>query len=310
MPVSYRIRLIAPSGYCQNQSAAARGVAALHAAGHRVENSEVIRRRYQRFAGSESERLADINDIATVTPLPDIVLAVRGGYGASRLLGDIRCADIATRLKGQPVALCGHSDFTALQLTLLAQTGLVTFSAPMLAGNFGAEPISHFTTDHFFGLLGQKSYTIHWSENTQQSFHGAGTLWGGNLAMLTSLVGTPWMPDIRDGILVIEDVNEHPFRVERMLLQLYYAGILQKQQAVITGSFSGATVSDYDQGYDFTTVWQYLSELSGVPFIDGLPFGHEQQTVTLPIGAHAALDCEQGTATLTLSGYPVPQGQE
>lgn len=310
MPVSYRIRLIAPSGYCHNQSAAARGVAALKTAGHRIENSEVIGRRCQRFAGTEAERLADINDIATLTPLPDILLAVRGGYGASRLLADIRYADIAARLTGQPVALCGHSDFTALQLALLAQSGLVTFSAPMLAGNFGAEPISDFTVDHFFGLLGQKSYTIHWSENTQQSFHGTGTLWGGNLAMLTSLVGTPWMPAISDGILVIEDVNEHPFRVERMLLQLYYAGILQKQQAVILGSFSGATLSDYDHGYDFTTVWQYLSQLSGIPFIDGLPFGHEQQTVTLPIGAQAALDCDHGAASLTLSGYPVLQGHE
>lgn len=310
MPVSYRIRLIAPSGYCHNQSAAARGVAALHAAGHRLENSEIIHRRRQRFAGSEAERLADINDIATLSPLPDILLAVRGGYGASRLLGDIRYADIATRLTGEQVALCGHSDFTAIQLALLAQTGLVTFSAPMLAGNFGAEPISDYTKDHFFGLLGQKSYTIHWSENTQQSFHGAGTLWGGNLAMLTSLVGTPWMPDISDGILVIEDVNEHPFRVERMLLQLYYTGILQRQQAVIIGSFSGATLSDYDQGYDFNTVWRYLSELSGVPFIQGLKFGHEPETVTLPIGADATLHCQQGEVALTLSGYPVPQGQE
>lgn len=310
MSLTYRIRLIAPSGYCHNQSAAAQGVTVLRTAGHHVENSEIILRRRQRFAGSEAERLADINDIATLSPLPDILLAVRGGYGASRLLGDIRYSEIATRLTGEQVALCGHSDFTAIQLALLAQTGLVTFSAPMLAGNFGAEPISDYTKDHFFGLLGQKNYTLHWSENTQHSLCIDGTLWGGNLAMLASLVGTPWMPTLNDGILVIEDVNEHPFRVERMLLQLYYAGILQKQQAVIIGSFSGATLSDYDQGYDFNTVWHYLSELSGVPFIQGLKFGHEPQTVTLPIGAHAVLHCQQGEVALTLSGYPVPQGHE
>ncbi|KGD73743.1 peptidase S66 [Tatumella morbirosei] len=305
MSASHTIRLIAPSGYCINQPAAERGLQFLRDAGHRLENDTVIQRRFQRFAGTDEQRLTDINQLAHCTELPDIALAVRGGYGASRLLTKIDYPALAERLTGQPVALCGHSDFTAIQLALLSQCGLITFSSPMLAGNFGASPPSEFTLQHFWKLLRQKSYTIHWSGNIQKDFSAEGVLWGGNLAMLTSLTGTRWMPDIDNGILFIEDINEHPFRIERMLLQLWHAGILQRQQAVITGSFSGGTLSDYDNGFSLDTVWQYMQELCGVPFIDGLQFGHEQETVTLPIGASARLNSLGTARTLVLSHYPV-----
>ncbi|GAA0468636.1 MULTISPECIES: muramoyltetrapeptide carboxypeptidase [Tatumella] len=305
MSVNPTIRLIAPSGYCINQQAAERGLDYLLTAGYRLENTGVVTRRYQRFAGTDEQRLADLNHLADCENLPDIVLAVRGGYGASRLLSQIDYSALGKRLAGQPVAICGHSDFTAIQLALLSRCGLITFSAPMLAGNFGASPPSEFTLQHFRNILRQKSYTIHWSGNKQKDFSVSGTLWGGNLAMISSLTGTPWMPQTDNGILVIEDVNEHPFRIERMLLQLWHAGILQRQQAVITGSFSGARPSEYDQDFSLDSVWQYLQELSGVPFIDGLSFGHEQQTVTLPIGATAELTSRAGQNSLTLSGYPV-----
>ncbi|GAA0500503.1 muramoyltetrapeptide carboxypeptidase [Tatumella terrea] len=306
MTSRYTIRLIAPSGYCINQAAAWRGVKYLQDLGHRPENTEVITRRFQRFAGTDTERLADLNDLADSPSLPDIALAVRGGYGAGRLLCDIRYTALADRLAQHPVALCGHSDFTAIQLALFAQTGFITYSAPMLAGNFGAEHPSAFTLQHFRDILRQKSYTIRWRGNTPENLSLKGTLWGGNLAMLCSLTGTPWMPVVGQGILVIEDVNEHPFRVERMLLQLWHAGILQQQQAVILGSFSGATLSEYDQGFSYDTVWQTLRELSGIPFISGLPFGHEQETVTLPIGASAHLQVADGDCSLTLTGHPLP----
>ena len=306
MTARYVIRLIAPSGYCINQAAAWRGVQHLQDEGHRLENTDVITRRFQRFAGTDAERLADLNDLAGNTPLPDIALAVRGGYGAGRLLSEIRYAPLADRLRHHPVALCGHSDFTAIQLALFAQTGLITYSAPMLAGNFGAESPSAFTLQHFREILKKKSYTIHWRGKTTENLSVTGTLWGGNLTMLCSLTGTPWMPVVKQGILVIEDVNEHPFRIERMLLQLWHAGILQQQQAVILGNFSGATLSEYDQGFSHDTVWQTLRDLSGIPFITGLPFGHEQDTVTLPIGANAHLQVQDSNCSLTLTGHPLP----
>ncbi|ECE5990954.1 muramoyltetrapeptide carboxypeptidase [Salmonella enterica subsp. salamae] len=298
--------LIAPSGYCINQQAALRGVQRLTDAGHQVENDEVIRRRYQRFAGTDAERLADVNSLASLTSPDTIVMPVRGGYGASRLLDRIDWQALASRQQRDPLLICGHSDFTAIQAGLLAQANVITFSGPMLAANFGAETLNTFTEQHFWLALRKAQFTVEWQGDGPQC-DVQGTLWGGNLAMLISLIGTPWMPTIDKGILVLEDVNEHPFRVERMLLQLEYAGILNRQSAIILGNFSGAAPNEYDAGYSLKSVYAFLRSRLSVPLITGLDFGHEQRTVTLPIGANATLkNTRQGTQ-LTLSGHPTLQ---
>ncbi|EDY7281821.1 muramoyltetrapeptide carboxypeptidase [Salmonella enterica subsp. enterica serovar Enteritidis] len=298
--------LIAPSGYCINQQAALRGVQRLTDAGHQVENDEVIRRRFQRFAGTDAERLADVNSLASLTSPDTIVMPVRGGYGASRLLDRIDWQALASRQQRDPLLICGHSDFTAIQAGLLAQANVITFSGPMLTANFGAETLNTFTEQHFWLALRKAQFTVEWQGDGPQC-DVQGTLWGGNLAMLISLIGTPWMPTIDKGILVLEDVNEHPFRVERMLLQLEYAGILNRQSAIVLGSFSGAAPNEYDAGYSLESVYAFLRSRLSVPLITGLDFGHEQRTVTLPIGANATLkNTRQGTQ-LTLSGHPTLQ---
>lgn len=298
------IRLIAPSGYCHNQDAAQRAVSRLQAQGHQLDNLSAITRRFQRFAGEDGERLNDVNQLATLSTLPDIVLAVRGGYGASRLLDQIDYVGLQRRLLNQPIALCGHSDFTAIQLALLAQTGLVTFSGPMLAGNFGAEALSEFTLSHFWQTLSSPTVNIGWQTHSPDAGRWQGTLWGGNLAMICSLIGTPWMPQIENGILVIEDVNEHPFRIERMLIQLQQSGILARQRAIITGSFTSTSLSAYDNGFDFASVWQRIRDEYQLPVISELAFGHDADTVTLPLGASATLQLEQGEAQLAFTGHP------
>ncbi|ASG88632.1 muramoyltetrapeptide carboxypeptidase [Salmonella enterica subsp. salamae] len=295
--------LIAPSGYCINQQAALRGVQRLTDAGHQVENDEVIRRRYQRFAGTDAERLADINSLASLTTPDTIVMPVRGGYGASRLLDRIDWQTLASRQQREPLLICGHSDFTAIQAGFLAQANVITFSGPMLAANFGAETLNTFTEQHFWLALRNAQFTVAWQGDGPQC-DVQGTLWGGNLAMLISLIGTSWMPTIDKGILVLEDVNEHPFRVERMLLQLEYAGILNRQSAIILGSFSGAAPNEYDAGYSLESVYAFLRSRLSVPLITGLDFGHEQRTVTLPIGANATLKHTRQGTQLTLSGHP------
>lgn len=298
-----QFHLIAPSGYCINQSAAEMGVNRLISAGHQVNHQQVIPRRSQRFAGVESERLADINQLAELTGKNQIVLAVRGGYGASRLLDAIDWPSLIARQQQDPLLICGHSDFTAIQMGLLAKGDVITFSGPMLAGNFGAETLNDFTVHHFWQALRNETFTLEWTGDGPQC-REEGKLWGGNLAMLTSLVGTPWMPQIHDGILVLEDINEHPFRVERMLLQLLYAGILPRQKAIVLGSFTGATPNDYDAGYDLQTMYDYLRSKLTIPVISGLDFGHEQRTVTLPLGAQAKLVHTSSATTLTITGHP------
>lgn len=292
--------LIAPSGYCQNQQAALLGVQRLQAQGHRVNNTQVIERRDQRFAGNDQQRLQDLDLLTTEA---DIVMPVRGGYGATRLLPDFDAAALAARLRDRPMAICGHSDFTVIQMALLQQ-GAQTFSGPMLTSNFGAEVLSDFTIEHFWRALTSPELTLEWQTEPQQ-LDVAGTVWGGNLAMLTSLIGTPWLPTITGGILVIEDINEHPFRTERMLLQLAQHGVLARQKAIVAGSFTGVKLTDYDSGYDFNSVWTLIRQLTGLPVVSGLEFGHHWNTVTLPLGAQGHLQVEGSTATLTLSGHPV-----
>ena len=299
-----QFHLIAPSGYCINQEAAQRGIARLLESGHSVKNQTIVPRRQQRFAGTEAERLNDINALATLPGANQIVMAVRGGYGASRLLEQIDWAGLAARQQQDPLLICGHSDFTAIQLGLLALHNVITFSGPMLAGNFGAPEQDAFTVEHFWRALKNPTFTVSWQGNGPHCAR-EGQLWGGNLAMLVSLIGTPWLPAIENGILVLEDINEHPFRVERMLLQLHHAGILNRQQAIVLGSFSGAAANDYDAGYDLQTMIDYIRTRIRVPLISGLDFGHEQQTVTLPLGAQAVLVNDEKGSHLTLSGHPV-----
>ncbi|WP_437888638.1 muramoyltetrapeptide carboxypeptidase [Phytobacter sp. V91] len=298
-----RFHLIAPSGYCINQSAAALGVQRLETQGHQVDNQQVIARREQRFAGSDAERLRDLDGLVNVEGSDVIVLPVRGGYGASRLLEQVDWSGLAARQRENPLLICGHSDFTALQCGLLAQSNVITFSGPMLAANFGAPELNDFTMEHFWRALRHERFTIEWAGDGPRC-QAEGTLWGGNLAMLVSLVGTPWLPNISGGILVVEDINEHPFRVERMLLQLLHAGVLARQKALILGSFSHAGENDYDAGYNLSRMVDYLRSRLTIPVITGLAFGHEQQTVTLPLGARAVLHHAEQTQ-LTISGHPV-----
>lgn len=295
--------LIAPSGYCINQKAAALGIQRLEAQGHRVLNQQVVTRRQQRFAGTEAERAEDINALATLAGNNTIVMPVRGGYGVSRLLDKIDWPALAARQQQEPLLICGHSDFTAIQIALLCE-GVITFSGPMIAGNFGAETLNDFTVDHFWRALRNPEFTVEWAGHGPECVT-EGTVWGGNLALLVSLIGTPWLPNIENGILVVEDINEHPFRVERMLLQLFHAGILSRQNAIVLGSFSGAEPNDYDDGYDIPVMVDYLQSRLAIPVISGLDFGHEQRTVTLPLGAKGRLVHNGVTTTLSLSGHPV-----
>lgn len=154
--------LIAPSGYCIKQHAALRGIQRLTDEGHQVNNVEVIARRCERFAGTETERLEDLNSLARLTTPNTIVLAVRGGYGASRLLADIDWQALVARQQHDPLLICGHSDFTAIQCGLLAQGNVITFSGPMLVANFGADELNAFTEHHFWLALRNKTFTIEW----------------------------------------------------------------------------------------------------------------------------------------------------
>jgi muramoyltetrapeptide carboxypeptidase len=299
------IELIAPSGYPHDPAAIDRALSRLLAQGHRVEGVEATQRRYQRFGGTDGERAADLNRLADASrPLPDVVLAVRGGYGAVRILHGLDYEGLQRRLRDQPVVIVGHSDFTAIQLALLARAGVTTFGGPMLTANFGAEELSAFTMEHFWGAVTKPSFTLVVDAPQAQTVDATGMLWGGNLAIIASLIGTPYMPPVQGGILFVEDVNERPFRIERMIYQLHLAGILAQQQALVLGDFAGGKSFDYDNGYDLQAMIEQIRAVIGIPVVTGLPFGHIDDMVTLPIGAKARLVANEHGFRLTASDYP------
>lgn len=305
MVASRTIELIAPSGYPLDPAAVERALHRLREQGHRVDGVRATERRYQRFAGTDGERAAELNRLADPSrELPDIVLAVRGGYGAVRLLHGLDYEGLQKRLQGQPIAFVGHSDFTALQLALLARAGLTTFGGPMLASDFGAEQVSRFTMDHFWHALTTRTFTLKVDAPQAQPTSASGTLWGGNLATLAALVGTPYMPPVQGGILFLEDVNEQPFRIERLIYQLHLAGILEQQHALVLGSFSGCKHFESDNGYNLEEMIEHVRSVIGIPVITGLPFGHVPNLVTLPVGAHATLEADRHGFELTLDDYP------
>jgi len=290
----------APSGVVFDEGAVDRATRRLLAAGHRVVEDTTSRARHQRFAGDDDERLAAIARMAARDDV-DVAVAIRGGYGLSRLLHRI---DFAALSHGRTRWL-GHSDFTAFQLAALARAGMITYAGPMVAYDFGAEVASDYTFEHCFAMLGAREHVVDVELDGPDVAGIAGTLWGGNLAMVAHLVGTPFFPRIDGGILFLEDVSEHPYRIERMLYQLLHAGILQRQRAIVLGRFTDYRLFPHDDGYDLPIVVSHLRAAVDVPVYTGLPVGHIRDKLTLPVGGRATLaTIRDGAARLVLNVAP------
>ena len=303
MTNTFRIGVVAPSGYAADPAAFARGLAHLRSLGHTVQDFSASGTRELRFAGTDEQRIAQLHAAAR-DPGIEIVIALRGGYGLSRLLPAIDLKLLSDSVINGGKRWVGHSDFTVVQLALLS-SGAGSYAGPMICDDFSREDLSDFTQQHFWQCMSQASVRVQLPVHGNPRVQTDGTLWGGNLTMLCSLLGTPWMPAITNGILFIEDVNEHPYRVERMLLQLAQAGVLDRQRAIVLGDFSGYKLTDYDNGYDFTHLLSYMRERLSIPILQGLPFGHMKDKVTLPVGAHCVLDSSEDSLSLMMSTQSV-----
>lgn len=299
------LRLMALAGPLGDVARAQRGVDRLERAGFRVDNRECLERRFQRFAGSDAERLADLNRLADGVAPPDLLLATRGGYGAVRLLDDIDYARLCPRLIEAGTVLMGYSDITAVQLALYARGGVVSFSGPMLYGDFARETPSAFTMQWLLRALGSSGYTLEVNAPQLDVARVEGTLWGGNLSVIAALCGTPWLPVVDGGILFLEDVGEDVYKVERLLYQLLDAGVLARQGAIVLGHFSNMKEDGYDpDGYTLAAVIAALRTRLKVPIATGLPIGHVPDIVPVPVGGHGQLVLREGGFALAVSAYP------
>ena len=301
------LRIFACSGFLDKTDRINTGIARLNACGFQVTNSEAAYRRFQRFAGSDGQRIQDLQAVATgQVATPKVLLGARGGYGAIRLLPHINWDGLGARMREQGTLMMGYSDVCAVQLALLAQTGMPSFAGPMLYSEFGSPNPSPYTMQNFIQTTTQNQNTIHVGQIQSRSVNVSGTFWGGNLSVLQSLAGSPYMPNINGGILFLEDVNEQPYRIERALQTLHLAGVLKKQQAIVLGDFRMGNIRDaYDASYNLSSVVHNIQSATGVPVLTGFPFGHITNKVTMPLGAHADLkSTSNGGYQITFSQYP------
>lgn len=297
------IAIVAPGGAAPDARALAAGIARLEQQGYLVHNYYDDERRHLRFGGTDAGRLAQLT-AAAADPDVRIVIALRGSYGMSRLLPDIDFAAMAASGK----LFVGYSDFTAFQMPLMKQTGRISFAGPMMCDDFVRDEPDAYTMAQFWDCLRGPTHSVRGQVADGRADNPlvdvGGRLWGGNLAMMVSLLGTPYFHALDDGIVYIEDIAEHPYRVERMVLQLLYAGALDGQRALVLGDFSGYKLGALENGYDFETMLAYLRQRLPMPVLTGLPFGHIKRRATLPYGGMARLVSDARGFELTIGDYP------
>ncbi len=291
--------ICAPSGFITEPGSLEIANLYLTEQGYRVVVAPHANDRWEYFAGTDFDRLNDFNAFIR-NPEIDMIMAARGGYGITRLLPGLDFEAIAHSGK----VIVGFSDLTALHLALLAQTGMVSFAGPMACPDFGHHQRSSLNPVHFEQMLQSCShltppikmpFSATDGENgrllrSQVGSGVEGTLWGGNLSLVAHLVGTPYMPYLEDGILFLEEVNEEPYKIERMLLQLLHAGILQKQRAILLGQFNRCEPTTASAApYTLKSVIDFLKGWIHAPVLQNLPFGHVRDKITLPVGGHAKI---------------------
>lgn len=288
-----RIEIIAPSGAHLSIERFDAACAAMRSRGYDVRCS-APREAWQRFADTDGARVEQIHRAARATDV-DAVMITRGGYGLSRLLDRIEWPLVAASAS-RGVRWIGYSDFTAFQLALLARTGAPSYAGPGVSGDFGVEHPDAYMLEHFDALMAGRLLAVEWQDAGAEAGTGfppreiRGRLWGGNLSLLAAAVGTPYLPAIEGGLLFLEDVAEHPYRIERMLHQLLFAGVLARQRAIVLGQFTDWKASAHDNGYDLGSVVEYLRHRLEVPIVTGLPFGHVPRKAVLGIGAEYRLE--------------------
>jgi len=294
------IGIVAPASAPIDAKAIDRSVKVLQSLGFKVKLGKHLRKKQGFLAGSDEERLGDLMRMFR-DPEVKVILCVRGGYGTARLLPLFDYEVI----RANPKIFVGYSDITSLHCAFLNRANLVSFHGPMLNSDFIKENCPEFTLQSFLRTLTVPSPP----DGICQGYNGktvailrrgkaSGPLIGGNLSLLCSTIGTPYQPSFARAILFIEDLDERPYRFDRMLTHLINAGLLQKVAGIAVGinenceDSRSVRTKEYRQTLD-DVLTERLLPLK-VPLITGLPFGHVPYNATLPMGLRATLDAIKG----------------
>ena len=247
--------------------------------------------RHGYLAGTDRDRLNDINR-ALRDPKIDAIWCLRGGYGMMRILPGIDY----DALSRTPKAILGYSDVTALHAALQRKCRLVTYHGPT-----AREPMTDWSRDSLRRAVVEQADSCGVAPNAREINAGVaeGRLVGGNLAVLTSLCGTPFAPDLSDGIVILEDINEPVYRIDRMLQQLMLAGAFNGCRAIVFGECVKCPDDAGGGGRPFDEVLGEIAHSLGVPCLAGIPVGHIAEQWTIPLGATATIDTAKRALTVT-----------
>jgi len=296
------IGVVSPASSPANLENIEKGVKYLEKLGYRVEIGKNVGKAHGYLAGSDEERLNDLNSMFENKAIKAI-FCVRGGYGSGRLLDKIDFSII----KKNPKILVGYSDITALQMAIFKKTGLVSFAGPMVATDFSGK-VNEFTEENFWRVItsSKKIGKLHNPRNEKfyilNSGRGEGKILGGNLALFVSLMGTEFMPSMKDSILMLEDIGEPPYRVDRLLNQIKLGNIFNDINGVILGRF----VDCYDSDKTKETITlnevieHYFNKLK-IPILYSFSHGHIEENLTIPFGINCKLNASRSFVELNES---------
>jgi muramoyltetrapeptide carboxypeptidase len=292
------IGIVSPASSPDDFTRIEQGVKYLESLGYRVKLGKHIFKRYGYLSSTDDERADDLNEMFADEKVKAII-CVRGGYGTPRLLDKVDY----NLIKKKPKIFVGYSDITALQLAIFKKTGLVTFSGPMLAVDIYSN-FDSFAEDFFWRILTSRERKLEIKNpngvelNTLKSGKATGTLLGGNLSLIASIMGTKYQPSFNGSVLVIEDIGEEPYRIDRYLSQLKNSGVLYKINACILGQFTDCAPKEPEKSLTLEQIFNdYLGNLR-IPVISNLSYGHIPQKLTLPLGARVRVDAKRQKITI------------
>ncbi|HEX9615388.1 MAG TPA: LD-carboxypeptidase [Bacteroidota bacterium] len=290
------IGLVCPASTPSSAEKVEKAVRYLEGLGYRTKVGRHVMKQVGYLAGTDDERAEDLNEMFRDKSVR-AVIAVRGGYGTPRILTRI---DFGA-LKRDPKILVGYSDLTALQLAVFRKIGLVSFSGPM-AGVEMWNAIDPYTEEHFWKLLTSATPVGVLANPADEPTQGKGSglvkgrLLGGNMSLVASLLTTPYSPDYRGSILVLEDVDEAPHRVDRMFVQFRLGGMLDRISALVLGRFTDCVPSDPKKpSLSIEDVLKEVVASVEVPVLTNFQYGHIPKKLTLPFGLQAVLDASRRT---------------
>ncbi|MFQ5627527.1 MAG: LD-carboxypeptidase [bacterium] len=287
LPPNGTIGIVSPASPMEPEKLQ-KGIGYLEKLGYRVEVGNAVFKRDGYLAGSDEDRIADIEEMFIRKDI-DAIFCSRGGYGTPRLLPKMNYELI----RQNPKIFVGYSDLTALQMAIFWKTGLVTFSGPMVAVEF-ASGIDAQTEENFWRLICEanpygKMPPLAGKYKVHSGGENSGRILAGCLSVLAGIAGTQYFPFSYDCVLLLEDIGEKPYRIDHYLAQLKNAGLLKAPAGVLAGQFSDCVSEEGKPSWSIEEIFEDYFGETGYPAIAGFDYGHQDVKHTIPIGIRVKL---------------------